>query len=112
MVTGRTGIVKAPTAVPASPTGRCTRSVSWYEFASACTVQLVISRSQMPTARVFWPAGADTVTPSAVTVHGEVALATVNRSRTGASGTCGAGTVVIVRCHLLLIVAQIRTSPW
>jgi hypothetical protein len=55
--------------------------------------------------------GAETVVPWAVTLQVVVAFTIENRSRIGASGTCGAGTVVIVCRHAALTVTEIQLSP-
>ena len=63
------------------------------------------------TRRESWPAGADSVTPAALTLHPAEVLATENRSWTGASGAFGAGIEVMVRCQVLSMVTEISRSP-
>jgi hypothetical protein len=79
--------------------------------APTASVQLTISLSHTSTSNWVCPGAAVNVRPVAVTVHGFAAAVTVNRSRTGASGTFGAGVVVIVWCHVASMVTDTHEEP-
>src|SRR6266436_1555420 len=111
MVTGRTGIVNAPSPAAGGPVGRWIMSLSVAVTAPAVTVQSTIVSSQTLTRRESCPAGAESLTPGTLALHPVEALATENRSSTGASATTGAGMKVSVRCHVLSMVTESHRSP-